>query len=231
MSGFLFESPLLDSAVYLTDVIYTCICLRGHACVNEIRYGYGRQQSYNRNHNHNLNKSKTRFLELWYISSPCGRDVLSYQRQMARLLGRATTFYGLDPAAILGSSGFELVSITIAGRRGVEGSDFIRISVPPGRSGRHQQSRVPRYGCKSLAISVSRFSLFNDHCCLAPSICLRLLMQAFVCDCVRAFTKLGIAIAANRPMMATTIMISTRVKPDLLLVLIFIYCSFCLWAA
>src|ERR1051326_8112486 len=35
----------------------------------------------------------------------------------------------------------------------------------------------------------------------------------------RAFTKFGIAIAANNPMMATTIMISTRVKPDLLFVL------------
>ena len=40
-------------------------------------------------------------------------------------------------------------------------------------------------------------------------------MQAFVCEVVRAFTKLGIAMAARRPMMATTIMISTRVKPDL----------------
>src|SRR5439155_10397639 len=36
----------------------------------------------------------------------------------------------------------------------------------------------------------------------------------------RALTKLGIAIAANNPMMATTIMISTRVKPAFLFVLI-----------
>src|SRR6266446_363930 len=50
-------------------------------------------------------------------------------------------------------------------------------------------------------------------------------MQAFCCEVVRARTKLGIAMAANRPMMATTIMISTRVKPDLLDVLIFIFCS------
>src|SRR6266700_505465 len=55
----------------------------------------------------------------------------------------------------------------------------------------------------------------NAHCCFAPSIWRRLLMQAFVCDVVRARTKLGIAIAARRPMMATTIMISTRVKPEL----------------
>src|SRR5215468_813061 len=40
-------------------------------------------------------------------------------------------------------------------------------------------------------------------------------MQAFCCDVVRAFTKLGIAIAANRPIMATTIMISTSVNPPL----------------
>src|SRR5205809_5117836 len=36
----------------------------------------------------------------------------------------------------------------------------------------------------------------------------------------RAFTKFGIAIAANNPMMATTIMISTSVKPAFLFVLI-----------
>src|SRR6185295_11767401 len=45
-------------------------------------------------------------------------------------------------------------------------------------------------------------------------------MQAFFWLAVRAFTKFGIAIAANNPMMATTIMISTRVKPALLFVLI-----------
>ena len=42
-------------------------------------------------------------------------------------------------------------------------------------------------------------------------------MHAFVCDFVRAFTNDGIAIAANRPIIATTIMISTSVKPDFLL--------------
>src|SRR5882672_7789853 len=47
----------------------------------------------------------------------------------------------------------------------------------------------------------------------AASIWRRLLMQALACEVARAFTKFGIAIAANRPMMATTIMISTRVKP------------------
>src|SRR5437016_11141636 len=36
----------------------------------------------------------------------------------------------------------------------------------------------------------------------------------------RAFTKFGIAIAASNPMIATTIMISTSVKPAVLIVLI-----------
>src|SRR3974390_3333789 len=66
------------------------------------------------------------------------------------------------------------------------------------------------------------FLFSSAHCCLAPSIWRRLLMQALACEVVRAFTKLGIAMAANRPMMATTIMISTRVKPDLRDVLILI---------
>src|SRR2546429_8231681 len=55
-------------------------------------------------------------------------------------------------------------------------------------------------------------------------------MQAFICDWVRARTKLGIAIAARRPIMATTIMISTSVKPDFLDVLIVILTlPFCFW--
>src|SRR5258708_40209573 len=64
------------------------------------------------------------------------------------------------------------------------------------------------------------------HCCLAPSIWRRLLMQAFFCEVVRARTKLGMAMAANRPMMATTIMISTSVKPDLFCLLILILAVF-----
>src|SRR5581483_651931 len=66
----------------------------------------------------------------------------------------------------------------------------------------------------------------SAHCCLAPSIWRRLLMQAFCCEVVRARTKLGIAIAANRPMMATTIMISTSVNPCLREVFAFICVSF-----
>ena len=40
-------------------------------------------------------------------------------------------------------------------------------------------------------------------------------MQAFCCEVARALMKLGMAMAANRPIMATTIIISTRVKPAL----------------
>ena len=66
----------------------------------------------------------------------------------------------------------------------------------------------------------------NAHCCLAPSIWRKLLMQAFICEVVRARTKFGIAIAASNPMIATTIMISTRVKPDFFDVLILILALF-----
>src|SRR6266700_849340 len=51
---------------------------------------------------------------------------------------------------------------------------------------------------------------------LAPSICLRLAMHALFWLAVRALTKLGMAMAANKAMMATTIMISTRVNPEVL---------------
>src|SRR5258708_2263375 len=60
------------------------------------------------------------------------------------------------------------------------------------------------------------------HSWAAPSIWRRLLMHALACEVVRALMKLGIAIAASKPMMATTIMISTSLKPDLRIVLTFI---------
>src|SRR5580658_9414097 len=59
------------------------------------------------------------------------------------------------------------------------------------------------------------------NCWAAASIWRRLLMQALACEVERDLTKFGIAIAANRPMMATTIMISTSVKPFAREVLIF----------
>ena len=49
-------------------------------------------------------------------------------------------------------------------------------------------------------------------------------MQVLVCAVVRAFKKLGIAIPANSPIMATTIMISTSVKPDVFMVFILSFC-------
>jgi hypothetical protein len=66
--------------------------------------------------------------------------------------------------------------------------------------------------------------LSSAHSLIAPSIWRRLLMQAFCCAVARALMKLGMAIAAKRPMMATTIIISTSVKPclrEVLLVFMF----------
>src|SRR5579862_6711534 len=53
------------------------------------------------------------------------------------------------------------------------------------------------------------------HSLIAAVIWRMLLIQAFCCEVARAFTKLGIAMAASKPMMATTIIISTSVKPAL----------------
>src|SRR5262245_15419233 len=71
-------------------------------------------------------------------------------------------------------------------------------------------------------VAAVSFLFSSAHCWIAPSIWRRLLMQAFICEVVRALIKLGIAIAANRPIIATTIMISTNVKPDLRDVFLFI---------
>ncbi len=55
-------------------------------------------------------------------------------------------------------------------------------------------------------------------------------MQAIFYACCRLFIKFGTAIDANNPMMATTIMISTKVKPDASDVLIFMHiCLSVLW--
>src|ERR1700674_2472816 len=91
----------------------------------------------------------------------------------------------------------------------------------------------PRYGAMSEEAGVAEvcWPRSKAHCCFAESIIRRLLIQAFVWAVCRARTKLGIAIAANKPMMATTIIISTRVKPDLLDVLIFILALCFLFAA
>ncbi len=59
----------------------------------------------------------------------------------------------------------------------------------------------------ALAFFCSRAQVF-----LAPSICLRFAMHAFFCEASRALMKLGMAIAASKPMIATTIMISTNVN-------------------
>src|SRR4051794_17060260 len=77
----------------------------------------------------------------------------------------------------------------------------------------------------SPTVSVVFFFISNAQVAFAPSTCLRLAIQAFFWLNVRALTKLGMAIAANKPMIATTIMISTRVNPALVLLVIFICCS------
>ena len=74
----------------------------------------------------------------------------------------------------------------------------------------------------NFTAAAASFLFSSAHCWIAPSICRRLLMHAFFCEVVRALMKLGMAIAANRPIMATTIMISTNVKPDVRVVLCFI---------
>src|SRR6185369_244220 len=85
------------------------------------------------------------------------------------------------------------------------------------------------YGATSVLATASPSFLLSSsaHCWMALSIWRMLVTQAFDCEVLRALTKLGIAIAARRPMMATTIMISTRVKPSLREVLIFICFNFC----
>lgn len=61
---------------------------------------------------------------------------------------------------------------------------------------------------------MSGAALFSSaHCCFAPSICFKLLIQVCVWVLVRARTQVGVAMVARRPTMATTIMISTRVNP------------------
>src|ERR1035438_5273435 len=71
------------------------------------------------------------------------------------------------------------------------------------------------YGSKSVRATPCPVVLCNSsaHSLAAASIWRRLLMQALACEVARAFTKFGMAMAARRPIMATTIMISTRVKP------------------
>src|SRR3954463_5922154 len=79
----------------------------------------------------------------------------------------------------------------------------------------------------SEGTSASVFLFSVAHICLALSIWRKLLMQALRCAVLRALEKLGMAIAANRPMMATTIMISTSVKPDRERWIIFMLLSGC----
>src|SRR5467141_2876880 len=84
---------------------------------------------------------------------------------------------------------------------------------------------------KSAATGVLALFFFisSAQVALAPSTCFMLAMQAFFWLAARAFTKLGIAIAASKPMMASTIMISTSVKPARREFLSFIRLYLSLW--
>jgi hypothetical protein len=59
--------------------------------------------------------------------------------------------------------------------------------------------------------TVLPFSMANSWD--AESICRMLLMHELACELARALTKFGIAIAANKPRIAHTIIISTNVNP------------------
>src|SRR5580658_9281465 len=89
------------------------------------------------------------------------------------------------------------------------------------------------YGVRSLLLTVAPdcWPVSNAHSFTAAVICRMLLMQAFCWEVARAFTKLGIAMAASNPMMATTIIISTRVKPALrdcfMFFILFLFCLSC----
>jgi hypothetical protein len=67
---------------------------------------------------------------------------------------------------------------------------------------------------------VELFLASNAHICFAPSMILMLLIHAVACAFCRELTKFGMAMAANIPMIATTIMISTSVNPATLFFLV-----------
>jgi hypothetical protein len=64
------------------------------------------------------------------------------------------------------------------------------------------------------ALALSGHMLATAAISFAADICRRLLMHALLSASDLAFMKDGSAITARRPMIATTIMISTSVNPD-----------------
>src|ERR1051325_5689055 len=87
-----------------------------------------------------------------------------------------------------------------------------------------QTTDLCRYGVQSVRETASEEAFLNSiaQVWIAPSSCRKLLIQAPFCAVARALTKLGMAMAASIPMMATTIMISTSVNPDLRDIVVFI---------
>ena len=74
----------------------------------------------------------------------------------------------------------------------------------------------------SVKGSLSRLLFSTANWSIAESICFMLMMQEFACAVFLFLTKFGIAMAASIPIIATTIMISTNVKPAPRFVLSFI---------
>jgi hypothetical protein len=74
-----------------------------------------------------------------------------------------------------------------------------------------------------VTVAVSEAPVSTAHTCVAPSIFLKLAIQASCWAFCLALTKFGMAIAANKPIIATTIIISTSVKPFVLIFIIILY--------
>ena len=86
---------------------------------------------------------------------------------------------------------------------------------PPGQTGISPLLVSRIYGFKSFSTYVALEGSLRSiaYSCKAASISRRLLMQPFAWAGPRARAKFGIAIAQIKAMIATTIMISTRVNP------------------
>ena len=106
-----------------------------------------------------------------------------------------------------GRGGVQVIE-AVAGRKGL---GRIRRT---GRGGARRAPAQVRLDVGNGGHGVGPALLSRAQVCLAPSIWRRLLMQARLLGFALARMKLGMAMVASRPMMATTIMISTNVKPE-----------------
>src|SRR6185369_7539982 len=93
---------------------------------------------------------------------------------------------------------------------------------PEGQRGLRGRYPLAPNNSASVGVSVKALRCAAAHAILAPSSDLRFASQACLRASSIALLKLGIAIAARMPMIATTIMISMRVNADVDLALVFI---------